>query len=256
MKTAQKQHSEEHNNGMETRSSANLMKPGPPEKQGGLGKYVATTDYFKAESTKRGYANALAHVSKFAQEQFKDNCAIKGAPRQWKAEELNNYGLERMFKELCRYFEEATWGDNKEYEVGTILQYIGQTKQFFFEKFKDELKEYHGMETTPWYNDLFSLFGSRLRTKKIVKGQAVAKRTIPIYASTVEGIECYFLFCWSILKCFLYYPFSLPYYSFISHRYGDEFDREGYTILSERCLFSHHAEAFCWSSRQNKHLLF
>ena len=109
-----------------------------PEKPGenGLGKYVATTNYSKAESTKKGYANSLTHVSKFSQEKFKDKCAIKGAPREWTTEDLNNYGLERLFKDLCRYFEEATWGNNKEYEVRTILQYSGQTKQLFFKNLK------------------------------------------------------------------------------------------------------------------------
>ena len=39
-----------------------------------------TTSRQKAQ--KKGYTNALDHVSNFSQEQFKDNCAIKGAPRE------------------------------------------------------------------------------------------------------------------------------------------------------------------------------
>ena len=77
------------------------------------------------------------------------------------------------------------------------MQYIGQTKQFFFKKFKEELKEYYGMETPPWYNEIFSLFGLRLQTKKIVKGQAVTKQIIPIYSNTVEGINV--IFCFGLL---------------------------------------------------------
>ena len=43
------------------------------------------------------------------------------------------------------------------------------------------------MDTNSWYNDLFSLFGLHLHTKKMVKWKAVSKQKIPIYSQKVEG---------------------------------------------------------------------
>ena len=150
--------------------------------------YMPPLDHFKALSTKRGSNNALTQCAKFSQLQFKVNKALSTDPKAWTASELNAYGLERLFRELCMYFEDATYGDNsKEYEVGTKLQYIGTIKQYFFDKYKHKLNKYDGNDTTQWYNDLFSFFVARLRSTKMTRGQTVSKRTTPIYSIIVQG---------------------------------------------------------------------